>query len=71
MARAIAQRLRWKESLGLKDHFKGLVPATYQEALEAMAEKAGLKLSARHEPTLDAIRNSIDVDHSIPVATSF
>ncbi|QRE76779.1 DUF1932 domain-containing protein [Methylobacterium aquaticum] len=43
MARAIAQRLRWKESLGLKDHFKGLVPATYQEALEAMAEKAGLK----------------------------
>ncbi len=41
MARAIAQRLRWKESLGLKDHFKGLVPATYQEALEAMAREGG------------------------------
>ena len=43
MARAIAQRLRWKASLELKDHFKGIVPSTYQEALEAMAEKAGLK----------------------------
>jgi 3-hydroxyisobutyrate dehydrogenase-like beta-hydroxyacid dehydrogenase len=43
MARAVAQRLRWKESLGLKDHFKGVVPATYQEALDAMVLKAGLK----------------------------
>ncbi|MCJ2086525.1 DUF1932 domain-containing protein [Methylobacterium sp. E-005] len=46
MARAVAQRLRWKESLGLKDHFKGVVPRTYQEALEAMALKAGLKPAA-------------------------
>jgi 3-hydroxyisobutyrate dehydrogenase-like beta-hydroxyacid dehydrogenase len=45
MARAVAQRLRWKESLGLKDHFKGVVPATYQEALDAMVLKAGLKPS--------------------------
>ncbi|MBV9078580.1 MAG: NAD(P)-dependent oxidoreductase [Methylobacteriaceae bacterium] len=42
MARAVAQRLRWKESLGLKDHFKGVVPRTYQEAIDAMALKAGL-----------------------------
>ncbi|WP_407520306.1 DUF1932 domain-containing protein [Methylobacterium oryzisoli] len=47
MARAVAQRLRWKESLGLKDHFKGVVPHTYQEALDAMALKAGL---TRSEP---------------------
>lgn len=43
MARAVAQRLRWKESLGLKDHFKGVVPRTYQESLDAMVLKAGLK----------------------------
>ena len=43
MARAVAQRLRWKESLGLKDHFKGVVPKTYQETLDAMELKAGLK----------------------------
>src|SRR3954463_7135165 len=41
MARAIAARLRWKESLGLKDHFNGLVPDTYQEALDAIELKAG------------------------------
>ncbi|MGY3530725.1 DUF1932 domain-containing protein [Bradyrhizobium sp. USDA 4452] len=45
MARAIAARLRWKESLGLKDHFKGIVPRTYQEALEAIELKAGLTRS--------------------------
>ena len=43
MARAVAQRLRWKESLGLKDHFKGVVPRTYQEAIDAIELKAGLK----------------------------
>lgn len=43
MARAVAQRLRWKESLGLKDHFNGIVPQTYQEALDAIELKAGLK----------------------------
>ena len=43
MARAIAARLRWKESLGLKDHFKGVTPRTYQEALDAIELKAGLK----------------------------
>src|SRR5919205_1071026 len=40
MARAIVKRLRWKESLGLKDHFKGIVPRSYQEALEAIELKA-------------------------------
>ena len=38
MARAIAQRLRWKASLELKDHFKGIVPSTYQEALDRARE---------------------------------
>ncbi len=45
MARAVAARLRWKESLGLKDHFNGVVPRTYQEALDAIEFKAGLKKS--------------------------
>lgn len=40
MARAIAARLRWKESLGLKDHFKGVVPPSYREALDAIELKA-------------------------------
>jgi 3-hydroxyisobutyrate dehydrogenase-like beta-hydroxyacid dehydrogenase len=39
MARAIAARLRWKEGLGLKDHFKGVVPADYKQALEAIETK--------------------------------
>jgi len=47
MARAIAARLRWKESLGLKDHFKGIVPRTYQEALAAIELKAGLQPAKR------------------------
>lgn len=47
MARAIAERLRWKESLGLKDHFKGVVPRTYQEALDAIEFKAGLTRSKK------------------------
>lgn len=42
MARAVAQRLRWKDSLGLKDHFKGVVPPTYREAIDAIELKAGL-----------------------------
>jgi 3-hydroxyisobutyrate dehydrogenase-like beta-hydroxyacid dehydrogenase len=43
MAQAIAKRLRWKEALGLKDHFNGVVPESYKEAFDAielkMAEK--------------------------------
>jgi Domain of unknown function (DUF1932) len=39
LARAIAARLRWKEGLGLKDHFKGVVPPNYKEALDAMENK--------------------------------
>lgn len=39
MARAIAQRLRWKEALGLKEHFKGVVPASYKEAFDAIELK--------------------------------
>ena len=34
MARAIAARLRWKESLGLKDALKGIEPRNYREALD-------------------------------------
>jgi 3-hydroxyisobutyrate dehydrogenase-like beta-hydroxyacid dehydrogenase len=47
MARAIAARLRWKEALRLKDHFKGVVPATYREALEAIEMKMAERAKAR------------------------
>ena len=46
MARAIVARLRWKESLGLKEHFQGVAPASYQEAFEAIEAKAAGKASA-------------------------
>ena len=39
MTRATAARLRWKESLGLKDHFKGVVPENYTVAIDAIVEK--------------------------------
>jgi Domain of unknown function (DUF1932) len=39
MTRATAARLRWKESLGLKDHFKGVVPENYQIAIDAIVAK--------------------------------
>jgi 3-hydroxyisobutyrate dehydrogenase-like beta-hydroxyacid dehydrogenase len=39
MARATAARLRWKESLGLKEHFNGVVPENYKIAIEAIAAK--------------------------------
>jgi hypothetical protein len=39
MARATAARLRWKESLGLKDHFKGVVPGNYKVAIDAIVTK--------------------------------
>ena len=39
MTRATAARLRWKEGLGLKDHFKGVVPENYKIAIEAIVEK--------------------------------
>ena len=47
MARAIAARLRWKEGLGLKDHFKGVVPANYKEALDAIEMKMAEKKQSR------------------------
>jgi 3-hydroxyisobutyrate dehydrogenase-like beta-hydroxyacid dehydrogenase len=43
MARAIAARLRWKEALGLKDHFKGVVPASYKDAIDAIELKLAEK----------------------------
>ena len=39
MARAVAQRLRWKEALGLQEHFKGVVPPSYKEAIDAIEKK--------------------------------
>jgi hypothetical protein len=39
MARATVARLRWKDSLGLKEHFKGVVPGNYKIAIEAIAAK--------------------------------
>jgi 3-hydroxyisobutyrate dehydrogenase-like beta-hydroxyacid dehydrogenase len=39
MARATVARLRWKESLGLKDHFKGVVPENYKIAIDAIVAR--------------------------------
>jgi hypothetical protein len=39
MAEAIAGRLRWKESLGLKDHFNGIVPESVEDTLGAMEQR--------------------------------
>ena len=39
MARATAARLRWKESLGLKEQFKGVVPENYKIAIDAIVAK--------------------------------
>ena len=47
MARAIAARLRWKEGLGLKDHFKGVVPADYKQALEGIETKMAERKRSR------------------------
>jgi hypothetical protein len=55
MVRAVAARLRWKEGLGLKDHFKGVVPASYKEVLDVieikMADKS--KPLSRTNPQQD------------------
>ncbi len=47
MARAVAARLRWKEGLGLKDHFEGVVPADYKQALEAIEMKMAERKRSR------------------------
>jgi 3-hydroxyisobutyrate dehydrogenase-like beta-hydroxyacid dehydrogenase len=43
MARATAARLRWKEQLGLKEHFQGVVPSDYKEAISAIVERTAKK----------------------------
>ena len=47
MTNATAARLRWKDSLGLKEHFKGVVPENYKIAIEAIAAK--LQANAKPE----------------------
>jgi hypothetical protein len=39
MARAVAARLRWKERLGLKDHFNGVEPSSHRVVIDAIIEK--------------------------------
>jgi len=39
MTRATASRLRWKEGLGLKEHFQGVVPENYKVAIDAIAAR--------------------------------
>jgi 3-hydroxyisobutyrate dehydrogenase-like beta-hydroxyacid dehydrogenase len=39
MARAVAARLRWKERLGLKEHFNGVEPSSHRVAIDAIIEK--------------------------------
>ncbi|MGI4952774.1 MAG: DUF1932 domain-containing protein [Janthinobacterium lividum] len=43
MTRATAARLRWKEGLGLKEHFNGKVPASREVALDAIVAAMGRK----------------------------
>ena len=43
MARAIAERLRWKAALGLKDHLKGVEPPDYKAAMDAVAARMAAK----------------------------
>jgi 3-hydroxyisobutyrate dehydrogenase-like beta-hydroxyacid dehydrogenase len=43
MARATVARLRWKDSLGLKEHFKGVVPENYKIAIDAIVAKTQAK----------------------------
>ena len=43
MTRAIAARLRWKEALGLKEHFAGVVPPTYKDAIDAIEQRLAEK----------------------------
>jgi 3-hydroxyisobutyrate dehydrogenase-like beta-hydroxyacid dehydrogenase len=46
MARATVARLRWKESLGLKEHFNGVVPENYKIAIDAIVAKTQAKAIA-------------------------
>jgi 3-hydroxyisobutyrate dehydrogenase-like beta-hydroxyacid dehydrogenase len=46
MARATVARLRWKESLGLKEHFKGVIPANYKIAIEAIEARMHARAKA-------------------------
>ncbi|MCP3381280.1 DUF1932 domain-containing protein [Bradyrhizobium sp. CCGUVB4N] len=46
MARATVERLRWKQSLGLKEHFNGVIPANYKIAVEAMVAKMNANAKA-------------------------
>lgn len=39
MTRSTAARLRWKESLGLKEQFKGVVPENYRIAFDAIVAR--------------------------------
>jgi hypothetical protein len=39
MTRATAARLRWKEGLGLKEHFNGVVPENYKVAVDAIVAR--------------------------------
>jgi 3-hydroxyisobutyrate dehydrogenase-like beta-hydroxyacid dehydrogenase len=41
MSTAAAQRLRWVADLGLKKHFKGVVPPTYEVVMAAIENMGG------------------------------
>src|SRR5207302_205754 len=45
MARATVARLRWKESLGLKEHFNGVVPQNYKVGFAALQMNKDLGLT--------------------------
>ena len=41
MTRSTAARLRWKDQLGMKEHFGGRRLPSYKEAVDAIASKIG------------------------------
>ncbi len=47
MTRSTAKRLQWVADLGMKDHFGGVVPKHYSEAIDAIEAKLAAAASAR------------------------
>src|SRR5205085_12185158 len=68
MTRSTAARLRWKEGLGLKEHFNGVVPANYQIAIGAIVSKMGAgKATQQTAATKAGARVRPPIQRQIPV----
>jgi 3-hydroxyisobutyrate dehydrogenase-like beta-hydroxyacid dehydrogenase len=61
MARAGAARLKWKDGLGLKQHFKGVMPKTQQEVFEAIEYLIKLSTKDAVPKTEDSVRKEAEL----------